>query len=384
MKILHVYKDFDPPVHGGIERHVALMCRFQREHAEVEALVCSRSLWTRVVERDGTRVTEVGEWGRFQNAPVAPLFPSYLRRARADVVVIHMPNPTGEVSQLLGPRRRVVVRYHSDVVRQASAMRFYRPIQMALLRRAAVVIPTSDQYLKTSPYLQVVREKCRVVPLGIVTEEFASADPAEVAALQARYGGPYVLFTGRHRYYKGLEHLVRAAVAIQAPVVIAGEGPDTESLRGLAGSLGATVHFPGSLRQEDLVAHLHGCSVFVFPSIARSEAFGISILEAHAAGKPVVATKLGTGVEFANLHDVTGLNVQPADPDALAAAVNALLLNDDLRRRMGERAQARVRAEFHARKVAEMEMEAYGIAGDGMQNRRSKHLANSKRPWTSQ
>ena len=360
MNILHVYKDFDPPVHGGIERHVALMCRFQRAHAEVEALVCSRSVWTRVVDWDGTRVTEVGEWGRFQNAPLAPLFPWYLHRSRADVVVIHMPNPTGELSQLLSlRRRRVVVRYHSDVVRQASAMRLYRPFQMALLRRADVVIPTSEQYVKTSPFLQAVRDKCRVVPLGIVTEEFESADPAAVAALQARYGGAFVLFTGRHRYYKGLDHLVRAAAAMHAPVVIAGEGPDTETLRALARALGAKVHFPGSLRQEDLVAHLHGCSVFVFPSIARSEAFGISILEAHAAGKPVVATRLGTGVEFANLHDVTGLNVQPADPDALAAAVNTLLLNEDLRRHMGERAQARVRTEFHARKVAEMEMAVY-------------------------
>lgn len=360
MNILHVYKDFDPPVHGGIERHVALMCRFQREHANVEALVCSRSGRTRVVERDGTRVTEVGELGRFQNAPVAPLFPWYLHRANADVVVIHMPNPTGEVSQLLSLRhRRVVVRYHCDVVRQASAMRFYAPFQRALLRRADVIIPTSEIYVKTSPFLQAVHDKCRVVPLGIVTEEFESADPAAVAALHERYGGEYVLFTGRHRYYKGLEHLVRAAASIKAPVVIAGEGPDTEALQRLAAELRATVHFPGALTQEELVAHLHGCSVFAFPSIARSEAFGISVIEAHAAGKPVVATKLGTGVEFANLHDVTGLNVQPADPNALAAAINTLLLNDDLRHHMGERAKARVQAEFHAKKVAEAELEVY-------------------------
>lgn len=360
---MHVYKDFDPPVHGGIERHVALMCRFQRAHAHVEALVCSRSWRTRVVERDGTRVTEVGEWGRFQNAPAAPLFPWYLQRANADVVVIHMPNPTGEISQFLSLRRRkVVIRYHSDVVRQASAMRIYAPVQRALLRRADVVIPTSENYVKTSPFLQTVHEKCRVVPLGIVTEEFESADADKVAALRQRYGGEYVLFTGRHRYYKGLEHLVRAAATINAPVVIAGEGPDTEMLQNLAHELRANVHFPGALAQEDLIAHLHGCSVFAFPSIARTEAFGISILEAHAAGKPVVATKLGTGVEFANLHDVTGLNVQPADPPALAAAINTLLHNEDLRRNMGERAKARVQSEFHAKKVAEAELEVYASA----------------------
>ena len=360
MKILHVYKDFDPPVRGGIERHVALMCRFQREHAEVEALVCSRSLWTRVLDRDGTRVTEVGEWGRFQNAPLAPLFPWHVQWADADVIVIHVPNPTGELSQLMSLRRRtVVVRYHSDVVRQASAMRFYKPFLQRLLRHADVVIPTSEQYVATSPYLQAVKDKCRVAPLGIVTEDFAHADEAAVAGLHARYGGPYALFTGRHRYYKGLEHLVRAAATIGAPVVISGQGPDTATLIALAATLKANVHFPGALSDAELIAHLHGCAVFAFPSIARSEAFGISILEAHACGKPVVATRLGTGVEFANLHGVTGLNVPPGDPLALAAAINALLDNEELRLRLGDAARTRVQSEFHARRVAQLELEIY-------------------------
>ena len=84
MKILHVYKDFDPPVRGGMERHMALMCRFQRQWAEVEALTCSRCGQTRVVERDGTRVTEVAEWGRLQSALLPPdrIGGEAVRRAR--------------------------------------------------------------------------------------------------------------------------------------------------------------------------------------------------------------------------------------------------------------------------------------------------------------
>jgi glycosyltransferase involved in cell wall biosynthesis len=360
MKILHVYKDFDPPVRGGIERHVALMCRFQQAHAAVAALTCSRTWRTRVVDRHGTRVTEVGEWGRFQNAPVAPLFPWHLRRQQADVVVVHMPNPTGELGFLLsGHRGRLIVRYHSDVVRQAAAMKLYGAFQMRLLRRADAVLPTSENYLNTSPYLGGVRAKCRVVPLGIVTEDFAKADAGQVAALREQYGGAYVLFTGRHRYYKGLDHLVRAAPSIAAPVVITGEGPDTRALQGLAEALRVKVHFPGVLSDAALVNHLHGCAVFAFPSVARSEAFGISILEAHACGKPVVATRLGTGVEFANLHDVTGLNVAPGDAAALAAALNTLLNDADLRARMGQTAKERVERAFHARNIAEQELTIY-------------------------
>lgn len=373
VKILHVYKDFDPPVHGGMERHIGLMCRFQRQWADVEALVCSRSMWTRVTDRDGTRVTEVGEWGRFQSAPVSPWFPYYLRRLEADVVVVHVPNPTAEVGYLLArPRGKLVVRYHSDVVRQASAMRVYAPVLVNFLMKADMIIPTSEPYVASSPLLQTVRRRCpenrwkrlmRVVPLGILPEEFQQPDAARVASLRAMYGaasgGRYVLFSGMHRYYKGLEYLVRAAKHIAVPVVIAGDGPERPRVQGLAGELGVSIAFPGALTHTDLVAHLHGCEVFAFPSVERSEAFGLSMLEAHACGKPVVATRLGTGVEFVNAHGKTGLNVPPRDPEALAEAINTLLADADLRERMGAFAHYRVQREFRAEDVARKELALY-------------------------
>jgi len=356
VKILHVYKDFDPPIRGGMERHIALMCRFQRQWAEVEALVCSRSLRTRVMLRDGTRVTEVGEWGRFQSAPLAPTFPWHLRRQKADVLMVHVPNPTAELSYLLArPRGRLVVRYHSDVVRQAAAMKVYRPVLMTFLRQADMIVPTSEAYADSSAVLAEVRNRCRVIPLGILPEEFQQPDPKRVAELQARYGPEYVLFSGVHRYYKGLEYLVRAAPAIRSRVVIAGDGPERTRCVALAKECGVDIVFPGALSQADLVAHLHGCAVFAFPSVERSEAFGVSIMEAHACGKPVVATTLGTGVEFINQHEKTGLNVPPRDPAALAAAINTLLAEPERRRVMGAYARRRIETGFHAEAVARAE-----------------------------
>lgn len=360
LKILHVYKDFDPPVHGGMERHIALMCRFQRQWAEVEALVCSRSRHTVRLERDGTPVTEAGEWFRLQSAPFSPSFPWHLRRKRADVIVVHMPNPTAELAYLLArPKGCLIVRYHSDVVRQATAMRLYGPLQMHFIRKAALVLPTSTPYLETSPVLSAVRDRCRVVPLGILPSEFAHPAPARVAALRAEYGGDFVLFSGRHRYYKGLPYLIEAAAAIRAAVVVAGDGPERAECMARAESLGARVFFPGSLDHEELVAHLHACAVFAFPSVERSEAFGISILEAHACGKPVVATRLGTGVEFANEDGRTGINVPPRDAPALAEAINALLADPDRRQVMGEYARNRVETQFQAEAVARREFDLY-------------------------
>lgn len=355
-----------------MENHIAMMCRYQRQWAEVEALVCSRSVGTRTVDRDGTRVTEVGEWGRFQGAPVSPLFPWHLRRLRADVVVVHVPNPTAELGWLLArPRGMLVVRYHSDVVRQAGAMRFYRPFQMHFLRQAAIILPTSEQYLRTSSALQALAAKCRAVPLGIEPEAFAHPDPARVAALRAQYGGDFVLFSGMHRYYKGLPWLVRAAKAIQAPLVIAGDGPERAGCVALAAELGVEIAFPGALSQEDLVAHLHACAVFAFPSVERSEAFGISIMEAHACGKPVVGTQLGTGVEFINEDGTTGINVPPRDPEALAAAINDLLENPARRAAMGDYARKRIETSFRAEVVARQEFELYQEAASNVSGHRA-------------
>lgn len=360
MKVVHVYKDFDPPVRGGIERHVSLMCRYQRQWCAVEALVCARSLRARCALRDGTPVTEVGEWGRFQSAPVSPAFPWRLRRAAADVLVVQSPNPTAEIGCLLSrPRSAIIVRYQSDVVRQAAAIRFYLPVYRRFLRRADLILPSSPQYLETSPVLSGFKEKCVVVPLGIVPEEFDAPDPARVQFLRERYGGNYVLFSGVHRYYKGIPWLVRAAPAIRASVVVAGDGPERLACMALANRLGVQVHFPGALSQEDLVAHLHGCALFVFPSVERSEAFGLSMLEAHACRKPVVATRLGTGVEYVNEHDVTGLNVPPRDEHSLAEAVNLLLANPARLETMGACARRRVEAQFHARQIARREMDLY-------------------------
>lgn len=360
MKILHVYKDFDPPVLGGIERYVAQMCRYQRQWAEVEALVCSRSLRTRIEIREGTRVTEAGEWGRFQSAPLSPLFPWHMRWIRADVVVVHVPNPAAELGWLLArPRGSLVVRYHSDVVRQARAMRLYRPFLMHFLRQSAMILPTSEPYLESSTVLSGLRERCRVVPLGIEPERFQNPDPERVSALRAQYGKEFVLFSGIHRYYKGLQVLVRAASGIKAPLVIAGDGPERAECMALAQQLGAQVSFPGRLSQDDLVAHLHASTVFAFPSVERSEAFGLSILEAHACGVPVVATRLGTGVEFVNEDGKTGLNVPPRDPEALAAAINTLLEDPKKRQKMGEYARQRVEKEFRVEHAARTEFELY-------------------------
>jgi rhamnosyl/mannosyltransferase len=207
--------------------------------------------------------------------------------------------------------------------------------------------------------LSAFKDKCRVISLGMIPEDFANPDVSLVDSYREEYGEKYLLFAGRHRYYKGLHVLVEAAQWIEAAIVVAGDGPERGKLEAQARDLGVEIHFPGSLSQEEMVAHLHGSSVVAFPSIERSEAFGISIMEAHACGKPVVATKLGTGVEFINADGVTGINVAVGDARAFSAAVNKLMNDDALREEYGRTAKGRIASEFDARHIARLEYELF-------------------------
>jgi rhamnosyl/mannosyltransferase len=223
-----------------------------------------------------------------------------------------------------------------------------------VLRAADRIIATSQNYIASSPYLKEVSEKCIVIPLGIDLALSEKADESSVQAIRERFGEPLLLFTGMLRYYKGLEYLLEAMQGIEARLLVVGIGPMERKWKRLAERLGLAgrVFFLGEIPEVELPLYYHACEVFVLPASHRSEAFGVVQLEAMAAGKPVVSTKLGTGTSFVNVHGQTGLVVPPRDPEALRIAINRLLADESLRRMMGERGRQRVR-EFSKERMVE-------------------------------
>ena len=352
MKILHVYKDYYPPVVGGVEKHIAQVCQRFKDKHEVEVLVCNTGPFTRIEDVNGVRVIKVGQLGRIQSAPIPPAFPLWLRKIKPDIFHYHMPNPTCEFSHLLArPKGRVVVTYHSDIIRQELLLKIYRSSLMKFLDLADVIMPTSSVYAEQSPFLRHFKEKLEVVPLGVDTAKFAEEGArleSEIEKLRGVFGREFILFVGKLRYYKGLQFLIEAMSSIDAPLIIIGTGPMEDDLKALAANYGVTdkTHFVGEVGEDDLAAFYHACSMLVLPSIFRSEAYGLVQIEAHSCGKPVVSSRLGTGVEFVNMDGKTGLIVPPADPAALAGAVNELLSNPERRKSMGEFARRRARSEF--------------------------------------
>jgi rhamnosyl/mannosyltransferase len=115
----------------------------------------------------------------------------------------------------------------------------------------------------------------------------------------------------------------------------------------------ASVHFLGTLSRGELLAAFYDCDIFVFPSVANSEAFGICQLEAMYYGKPVINTYLPTAVPTVSLHGVTGLTVPPGDVSALANAINTLVKDEALRCAYGEAAARRVKEKYDRTQMIE-------------------------------
>ena len=351
LSVLQVNKLYYPWI-GGVEKVVQNIAEGLKEKVDLEVLACQPKGLGERGEIRGVDVTKASSLGRFLGLPASPTFPLlYARRSRqADLLHFHVPFPLGVLSYLaFGPReKKVVVTYHSDIVRQEKLLRFYQPFLMKFLERADAILPTSPHLRDGSRFLAPFRDKCQVVPLSIDLEEFSegAADRNDPPAAAGEEG--VVLFVGRLNYYKGVEYLIRAMEEVEARLLIAGEGPLLEQLNRQAITSGVTekVTFLGRVTDERLKGLYADCDMLVLPSVRESEAFGIVQMEAMAYGKPVINTDLPTGVPWVSKDGQTGLTVPPADPKALASAINRLLENEELREKLGRNAHERVKRKF--------------------------------------
>jgi len=364
MRVLLLNKAY-PPVIGGIERHVeTLASGLARRGTEVEVLVCNEGL-RRVVEGENhLTVIRLPSPGKVASMHLGPTTPLWVRRLRVDLIHVHLPYPMGDLSAwLTRPSAPIVATWHSDIVRQRHLVRFYRPLREWFLGRADRILVTSPPLLENTPALSAYRTKCRVVPLGIEPERFLLTSEVERRAREIRdsLGTPLILFVGRLVKYKGLHYLLRAMPPLQARLLIVGNGPLRKALEAEchALSIAERVLFAGTVSDLDLAAYYHACDLLALPSIGNNEAFGLVQLEAMVCGKPVVSTKLSTGVPYVNVDGETGLVVPPEDPDALGRAI-AGLLGDPLRRaEMGRRGRERVEQLFTAERMVDEVLRHY-------------------------
>lgn len=350
MRILHVYKDYHP-VLSGIENHLRVVAREQAErgHAVTVLVTNPAGMQTSVREEEGVQVIRASRMTTVASTPLSLSLFSQLRQQKPDIVHLHFPYPLGEVSQwLVGQGQANILTYHSDVIKQAGILKLYNPLLKRILQSMDRIIATSAPYIQSSPYLRPLADRCTVIPLGIDIERFSQPQSQNVKTLHARYPGPLLLFVGRLRYYKGLHYLIEAMKHIHATLLVIGTGPEAANLGEQAYLAGVAdkVRFLGDISDDNLPAYYQAADLFVLPSSHRSEAFGIVLLEAMAAGTPLISTELSTGTSWVNQHDTTGLVVPPRNPDALTQAINSLLTDGARRQQFGKNARHRAKTEF--------------------------------------
>lgn len=342
MRILQLGKHY-PPRDGGMETYLRVLCEELSKEHEVCCVVVDEKTEGRGVN---PRVL------RFRSVFRHPLSLRYMKYVRMyadayDVVHLHMPNPLAELSVLFARPKRLVVTYHAEIVNKMFAGA-YRLVQEMVLRRADRIIVSSPSMVKR---LRGFEQKVRVVPIGV---RFGASNPGKVRSATTNY-----LFVGRLVPYKGVDVLVRAMRDVDGMLTIVGDGPEAGRLRELCAllSLSGRISFLGRVSDKRIRQLYRDCDVFVLPSVTRAEAYGIVQLEAMACGKPVIGTKLGTGVEFVNVHEKTGLIVSPGDVDALADAMNRMR-DSRLRERLGGHARKRARL-FSVERMVRSTLKAY-------------------------
>lgn len=378
-RILHISK-YHPPFAGGIESFVAdLMPAQIKQGHTVAAIVHDHQPSIKKIAKKvsaeagsaGELIYRVPSFGRLLYAPISPHFPFWLKKViqefKPDCLHIHVPNTSAFWLLSLKCARdcQWVVHWHSDVIstidsRLSLAYHLYRPFEQALLKRANKIIATSPPYLQSSAALSAWHDKSQVIALGIDSQRLPEPTESALQWAQQRWqkDSIKILTIGRLTYYKGHEVLIRALAACQnknIEVCIVGKGEQQESLQQLIHSLGLQkqVHLLGFCEAEQLTALLAYCDCFCLPSLERTEAFGVVLMEAMRYAKPVIASNIeGSGVTWVVTDKITGTLVPPLDADALATALDTLAQQPERYHDYGQAGYQRFQTTFDIDKVA--------------------------------
>jgi glycosyltransferase involved in cell wall biosynthesis len=356
---LHIAK-FVPPPYAGVEAHVDTLLRALQPEVQGTLVAGQSPAHPHGQPALPYRALTAHSFGTFASVTLSPAVLQYtrteLRSGRCNLLHLHAPNPWGDVAALAcGRKVPVVMTWHSDIVRQRTLLKAYRPLQRRALKRADRIVVFTPSHYDSSEQLHQIDVAARIVqvPIGIDFSRLAPerGDPQVRAAIDAfARGRPVALTVGRHVYYKGYQYLLSAMAQSrsEAVLVMIGAGVLTPELQCQAGELGIAerVLFLGELADAGLAAAMNRCDFFCLPSIAPSEAFGIASAEAMSCGKPTIVCHLGNGVNYLNRDGVTSLAVPPRDVNALADAIDALAGDTGLRARLGAAATRWVHDEF--------------------------------------
>ena len=310
-------------------------------------------------------------FGKVASTAIAPQMIFKLRKiiAHYDIIHIHLPDPMANFALFCANHKgkKIIIHWHSDIIKQKFLLKFYAPLQHWLLKRADSIIATTKQYADFSPTLKPFSDKIVAIPIGIdsLYKSPKLAKSAESKIAESRRDKKTIFALGRLVKYKGFEYLLESMRYLpDFTLYIAGNGAEWANLKAQIKALSKVdlslknrIFLLGNIDEREKMEHFNNDSIFVLPSITRNEAFGVVQLEAMSAKMPVIATDIkGSGVSFVNLHNESGLIVPPCDAKAIADAILRVMADYP---RFSEGAQRRYLAHFTKDKMIDKIIDLY-------------------------
>jgi len=365
MKILHLITTL---AGGGAEFHLLTLCRYQKKQGMDVVVAClsefgkdDRSL-RRDFENEGIRVVRLCNGHRFELRSFARIV-QLVEKEQPSIFHTHLPRAdlTGSLARFLNPSVPWVCSVHAIYSDDWSG-RWSLPLLGLLWRRADAIICISHAVSDWLITRGMPADKSKVIHYGIEPEKFSAArmNLREEWDLD---GSLIIGSIGRLEQRKGHDYLIEATAVLcerLSNVLLLIAGHDSwgyqATLQRRIDELGIRERVRLIGFQNDVASFLRAIDVFAFAS--HSEGFGQVVIEAMAAGKPVVASKLPPLTEIA-VNRETALLVEPRNPVMLADALYHLLSSPQDRRQMGSRGRERVEKFFTAKRMAKQTLALY-------------------------
>ncbi len=353
IKVLHISKYY-PPYIGGIESVAYdIVSSLQKSGNYEQKVICFNSEKNDCFGiYDSVFVYRIGSKAKISSQPINFGYKKQLRKVidefKPDVIHFHYPNPyVAHYLLKLNYHGKLIVHWHADIIKQKFLKVFFHYQNIKLLNRADLILATSPAYLKNTDYLPDYVDKIKILPLSIgesrtkITQK--QIENAKIIKGKC-LGKKICFFFGRHVAYKGLDYLIDSNQYLdqnKIEIFIGGQGPLTKKLKKKSEKYN-NIHFLGRLSEDDINSYLLASDIFLFPSITRNEAFGISLAEAMYFGKPSCTFTIpGSGVNWVSLNDVTGLEAPNKDIKSYADNITKLVEDPILYKRLSENAKQR-------------------------------------------
>lgn len=339
-KILHVSTYYYPQF-GGIEQVAYDIVEILKENNIDNRVVCfSEDGTTKEEIINEVKVYKIGFLKKICSQAISLEYYLKLKKIieeyKPDFIHLHLPNPliASYINNILKDKKEIklIIHWHSDIIKQKMIKIFYKKSQEKTLRLSYKIIVTSEEYAKNSKDLEKYLKKIIVIPNIINEEKLRMTDNIikQIKILKQKYlNKKIVFFLGVHREYKGLKYLIEASKFLDNTykILIAGSGPLTKELKENSKD-DQKIEFLGKITEEEKVAYFNISDIFAFPSITKNEAFGVALAEALYFGLPAVTFNIkGSGVNWVNIHKLTGIEIQNKSPENLAEGIKEVEKN---------------------------------------------------------